>query len=221
MLCEEGDPMFTALVTAAGGLNMRTLAANIKNKPPDEIMASMGKGDGDSGSGLSDDDWDELVALGPYLSWAWNYWGPQADRSNPMDYYTWLTRENFDIFLEEFNDVEIRDHYNVKETQKNRDRRLDKERKEKERRIELERKEKERRIELDEYRAACQQRKKDRQIQSKQRKKDRQIQLEQKKRRKDKYNRNRGRRKGKEDVNVIGMTTVGGRVGRNRITSPI
>ena len=88
MLCEEGDPMFTALVTAAGGLNMRTLAANIKNKPPNEIMASMGKGDGDSGSGLSDDDWDELVALGPYLSWAWNYWGPHADRSNPMDYYT-------------------------------------------------------------------------------------------------------------------------------------
>ena len=160
MLCEEGDPMFTALVTAAGGLNMRTLAANIKNKPPDEIMASMGKGDGDSG--LSEDDWDELVALGPYLSWAWNYWGPQADRSNPMDYYTWLTRENFDIFLEEFNDVEIRDNYNVKEARGNRDRRLDKERREKEIRIEL-----------DEYRAACQQRKKDRQIQSEQREKER------------------------------------------------
>ena len=40
-------------------------------------------------------------------------------------------------------------------------------------------------------------------------------------RRIDKYNRNRGRRKEIEDVNVIGVATVEGGVGRNRITSSI
>ena len=43
--CEDGDPMFAALVRAGGGIHMRRLAPNIKDKPHNEVMQVMGKGD--------------------------------------------------------------------------------------------------------------------------------------------------------------------------------
>ena len=43
MLCEQGDPKFTALVRAAGGWSIRKMTAKLFDRPPDQVMKEMGK----------------------------------------------------------------------------------------------------------------------------------------------------------------------------------
>ena len=68
MLCEKGDPKFTALVRVAGGWSIRKLVAKLYDHPPDYIMnKAMGK-DKES-SEMPEEDWNELAALMPYITW--------------------------------------------------------------------------------------------------------------------------------------------------------
>ena len=122
--CEEGDPMFAALVRAGGGMSMRRLASNIKDKPPDEVMQVMGKGDDSSDhlKEISEAEWNDLVALGPYLLWSQNCWGPADDRNDPLNHFT-LSSGHFSSFYVHHNDVSIRNHYKVEEAREYRDRR--------------------------------------------------------------------------------------------------
>ena len=88
-------------------------------------MRSAG-GEGDDGSyqikTISEADWNDLVALGPYLLWAQNCWGPADDRNDPLDYFT-LSSGHFSSFYVHHNDVNKQEHYKVEEAREYRDRR--------------------------------------------------------------------------------------------------
>ena len=87
-------------------------------------MRVMGKGDdgSDQIKKISEADWNDLVALGPYLSWAQNCWGPADDHNDPLDYFT-LSSGHFSSFYVHHNDVNKRKHYKVEEAREYRDRR--------------------------------------------------------------------------------------------------
>ena len=104
MLCEQGGPKFAALVRADGGWSIRKMTAKLFDRPPDHVMKEMGKGE--EGVELTEEDWKELSALMPYITWAWNCHGPKEDIDDPFDYDS-LTREGFETFLESQHDEQV------------------------------------------------------------------------------------------------------------------
>jgi len=85
--CEEGDPLYLALSFA--GLSMRLMIQMLRGpgKPPDtpyhsaEYLRQLKFKDPEGRDiELSPDQWTQLVAVGPYISWAQCNHGPYGDR---------------------------------------------------------------------------------------------------------------------------------------------
>ena len=135
MLCEQGDPKFTALVRAAGGWSIRKMTAKLFDRPPDQVMKEMGKGE--EGVELTEEEWKELSALMPYITWAWNCHGPKEDIDDPFDYDS-LTREGFETFLESQHDEQVHNHYDPEEARENRNKRREEKAGEEKRQLDIE-----------------------------------------------------------------------------------
>ena len=148
LLCDVGDPKFTALARASGGWSIIKTFNKLLDRPPDEVLKEMGKGE--EGVDIPEDDWNELTALVPYITWEWNCHGPTEDKSDPFDYDS-LTRERFETFLARIHSSQKHNHYDRVEAQENKDKRRkerEKEREEREKVLEAEAREEKRRLEL-------------------------------------------------------------------------
>jgi len=115
-----GDPKFTALARASGGWSIIKTFNKLLDRPPDEVLKEMGKGE--EGVDIPEDDWNELTALVPYITWEWNCHGPTEDKSDPFDYDS-LTRERFETFLARIHNSQKHNHYDRVEAQENKDKR--------------------------------------------------------------------------------------------------
>ena len=114
LLCDVGDPKFAALARASGGWSIIKTFNKLLDRPPDYVMKEMGKGE--EGVDMSEDDWNELTALVPYITWEWNCHGPMEDKSDPFDYDS-LTRERFETFLGRKHSDQKHNHYDPDEAQ--------------------------------------------------------------------------------------------------------
>jgi len=95
----QGDPKYKA-IAKPGGMSLRRMIPKLFNRPPEDVREAICglkylEEDAEDDLNLSSEDWDELYAFMPYLTFAWNQWGNQ-DR-DPIDYST-LNRDAFMTF---------------------------------------------------------------------------------------------------------------------------
>ena len=113
---EKGDVMHSFITVA--GYSMKKVGKYLKDRPPDTLGQCVWKGiNGDEEPRqlqelLDENQIRELGALYPFLRYAQNDWGP-LKTGEELDHST-LTREEFEDFLEDVYDPDVRDHYDIK-----------------------------------------------------------------------------------------------------------